>query len=91
MKKVTSSQSEEEAVDKMIASSKSNHDTTDTMKPAAMDLEVEGDKLLTPKKHLIDDSSMLWSVMSCQSCGINYKNQGDKCQKILLCYKRVCD
>ena len=55
-KKVTSSQSEEEDVDKTIASSNSNHDTTDMMKPAAMELEVDGDKPLTPKKHLIEDS-----------------------------------
>ena len=40
----------------MIVLSKSNHDTTDMMKPAAMELEVDGDKPLTPKKHLIKDS-----------------------------------
>ena len=57
MKKVTSSQSEEEAVSKMIALSKNNHDMTDMMKPAAIKLEVDGDKPLTPKKCLIEDSS----------------------------------
>jgi len=57
MKKVASSQSEEEDVDKMIALSKNNHDTTDTIKSAAMELKVDGDKLKIPKKCLIKDSS----------------------------------
>ena len=90
MKKVASSQSEEEDVDKMIALSKNNHDTTDTIKSAAMELKVDGDKLKIPKKCLIKDSSDAVKGNVMPKLLDRLKKNEDECQKILPCYKSLC-